>query len=323
VRIHSQDQECQIPTTEMAETHHAAKPSWRPLAQKLSSLIRDNLARSKKSSVTPDEKSFMSRLKRREKLLPQENTQEFKPLEVDLNLSESIRLSEGWLDEARQPPSARETSTTPIGDLFINKPVFHFPISRLSGQLDGSWQESVNNERWPLFTVETRSITSIRRSGDLKSGTDTQAAGSSILDRGRPVEPKRFMTDLFPKKTGPRHNIALQVSKSTFEIVATPSDLSLNATKYSSGCSRSVEMNQNMFSQDWPAKTLNPNSRHSMNAAVNPYSNGVSATTKTTPMLRSVSAMPLDRIQAWQKSINSEPTSTAAGLTPVIGSALP
>jgi hypothetical protein len=307
----------------MTGKHHTIEPSRRPLAQKLSGLIRHSSAKGKTSPVTGTtyETSSISWFKKQKKLPSPGRALEFKPLEVDLKVLKGIRLSEGWLETEtrdapnKQRPSAPAKSTTPIGDLFVNKSVLDLPVPdqpRQSGQLDrSSSQKQTNNGKRPFSMVETQSITYGRTSVDLTSTRNIQPAGS-ILDRGRPVEPKHFVTDPLPKRTGSRHEVTPQVINSAIEKAITPKDLTLKTSQYSSSRDSSVVTEQNLFSQSRPAKNLETNNRHSMYAGVTTSPSTVSAIARTPLVLRSASAMPLDRIHAWQKTVPSAPTSAAA-----------
>ncbi|RDW59102.1 hypothetical protein BP5796_12026 [Coleophoma crateriformis] len=349
----------------MAGKDHASEPSWRPLAQKLSGLVRNNSAKGKKSSGTTDEKSTKSRF-RRQKKPPPEIVPELKLLEVDLDVVEGIHLSEGWLEtdtrnakdnsNEQAPPPAPEKSATPIAGLFT-KSVLDFSTSGPSGGLDRfSSPKYGNNDRRPFSMLELGSTTYSRTPADLTSTATPQASGGSILNRGRPVEPKHFLTDSLPKTTGARHKVVPPASDSVLEKAATPGDPSVKASQSSGGRGTTVvtvpntavarepgtavatapstivvtkpsiaviterspavvtEQNVNELSPGWPAKNLDvdPKTRHSMYAVVTPSPNSVPTIARTPQTSRSASPAPSDRIQAWQKSITSAPTTSVA-----------
>ncbi|RDW63626.1 hypothetical protein BP6252_11171 [Coleophoma cylindrospora] len=236
----------------MAGKDHATEPSWRPLAQKLSGLVRNNSAKGKKSSGTTDEKSTISMF-RRQKKPPPEVVPEFKPLEVDLNVLESIHLSDGWLEtdtrnakdngHEQAPRPAPEKSATPIAGLFT-KSVLDFSTPGQSGGLDRfSSPKYGNNDRRPFSMLELGSTTYSRTPADLTSTTSTQVAGGSILNRGRPVEPKHFLTDPVPKTTGARHKLAPPASDAALEKATTPEDLSVKASQPSDSRGTTVVTN--------------------------------------------------------------------------------
>ncbi|KAM0818435.1 hypothetical protein AB5N19_04246 [Seiridium cardinale] len=298
----------------MAGKHETTEPSWRPLAQKLSGLIvRQGSAKSKKLPETTDEKSSVFKFKKQKRTPSPEGPLEFKPLEVDLDKLEAIHLAEGWLDKPTQnashdqeqqpPPPTSDNSTTPIADLFASKSVLDITSS---GQLNrpSSPNYSVNGRR-PLSMVENQSITYVRTSADLTSLRQPQAAGS-VLDRGRPVEPKRFVTDPLPKTKGLRQDLPPQSSTTTIERVAPPKEPLSKPLQRGSGISVTK---QNVSAPLRPSEISGSINRHSMYAMPTPSFNGGLAKPMSAQAPRSASAMPLDRIKAWQKSVTSAPTS--------------
>ncbi|KAK7973624.1 RNA polymerase III transcription factor tfiiic [Apiospora arundinis] len=305
----------------MAGKHDSAtatEPSWRPFAQKLSGFMRHGSTKNRKVSPSQpvvnagDDKISVFKLgrNRSQKSPPAETTVEFKPLEVDISKLESIRLAEGWL-EVEQPkkpdpeqlkkkplPKPPPSSATPIADLFASKSDFDLP--GLSGQDRGRrhthmflGSSGTTNEaqspiaRKPVPTspaATTTTITSTTTATTTKPPA-THAATYSILERGRPIEPK----DIIPDTTAD--------ADADPEQCATPSSWS-NAT----GASK------------WAGKNDN---RHSMFAIVpTPTGNTRIDVASRLQTPRSASATPLDRIQAWQKSITSAPMAPAGSMAP-------
>ncbi|KAK8877738.1 hypothetical protein PGQ11_002684 [Apiospora arundinis] len=324
----------------MAGKHDSAtatEPSWRPFAQKLSGFMRHGSTKNRKVSPSQpvvnagDDKISVFKLgrNRSQKSPPAETTVEFKPLEVDISKLESIRLAEGWL-EVEQPkkpdpeqlkkkplPKPPPSSATPIADLFASKSDFDLP--GLSGQDRGRrhthmflGSSGTTNEaqspiaRKPVPTspaATTTTITSTTTATTTKPPA-THAATYSILERGRPIEPKDIIpdttadadadVDATTQSSNAQKRRSLQSSQSN---VPPPSSWS-NAT----GASK------------WAGKNDN---RHSMFAIVpTPTGNTRIDVASRLQTPRSASATPLDRIQAWQKSITSAPMAPAGSMAP-------
>ncbi|KAK6840172.1 hypothetical protein PG987_006038 [Apiospora arundinis] len=307
----------------MAGKHDSAtatEPSWRPFAQKLSGFMRHGSTKNRKVSPSQpvvnagDDKISVFKLgrNRSQKSPPAETTVEFKPLEVDISKLESIRLAEGWL-EVEQPkkpdpeqlkkkplPKPPPSSATPIADLFASKSDFDLP------GLSGTTNEAQSPiARKPVPTSPAATTTTITSTtATTTKPPATHAATYSILERGRPIEPKDIIpdttadadadVDATTQSSNAQKRRSLQSSQSN---VPPPSSWS-NAT----GASK------------WAGKNDN---RHSMFAIVpTPTGNTRIDVASRLQTPRSASATPLDRIQAWQKSITSAPMAPAGSMAP-------
>ncbi|KAI1851231.1 hypothetical protein JX266_003306 [Neoarthrinium moseri] len=318
----------------MAGKHDTTEPSWRPLAQKLTGLMgRRGSAKSKKSLDTTDEKASVFRFKRQKKEQSPESSLRYEPLKVDLDKLEAMHLSDGWLDthnhgadhEQRQgaQPAAQDNTTTPIAALFANKSVLDMPNSVQLSRSDS--QNDTGNGRRPFSMIETHSVAYHRVSSDLSSTHEVQFTGS-VLDRGRPIEPKRFVSDPLWKTKGLRQELPPPGETAVAEQVSISRVASPRPLSYSSG-SASVtskqHVPQSLSSQHRAPEKLDVLKRNSMYASVTPSQKDASVRTRPTQEPRSASAAPLDRIKAWQKSITSAPRSPAtstSALTPAVPS---
>ncbi|KAK8109404.1 hypothetical protein PG999_007541 [Apiospora kogelbergensis] len=313
-------------------TATATEPSWRPFAQKLSGFMRHGSTKNRKVSPSQpvvnagDDKISVFKLGRNKsnsKSPAAETTLEFKPLEVDISKLESMRLAEGWLEveKPKKPdpeqlkkkplPKPPPSSATPIADLFASKS--EYDLSGLSGQdrsrrhthmfLGGTGgtddAHSIARKPVPTSPAATTTTTITSTTATTAKPPATHAATYSILERGRPIEPKDILPadpadDTTTQSSIPQKRRSLQSSQSN---VPPPSSWS-NAT----GASKF-------------AAAKNNDNRHSMFAIVpTPTGNTRIDVGSRLQTPRSASATPLDRIQAWQKSITSAPvTPTAAG----------
>ncbi|KAK8023513.1 hypothetical protein PG993_011579 [Apiospora rasikravindrae] len=284
-------------------TATATEPSWRPFAQKLSGFMRHgSITKNRKVSPSQpvaqvgdiDRAPSVFRLGRnrsQQKSPTTESTIEFKPLEVDISKLESMRLAEGWLEQEPPPkkpdpeqlkkkplPKPPPASSTPIADLFASKAEFDSGLN-LQDHAQTIARKPVPTSPAPTTTT-TQTTTTTTTTTPERQPPATHAATYSILERGRPIEPK----DIIPQ-----------------EPVA---DLAGNATPTQSSIAqkrRSLQSSQsNAFAID---------NRHSMFASAALSTSGRIDTSATRPIQtpRSASANPVDRIQAWQKSITSAP----------------
>ncbi|CAJ2509550.1 Uu.00g145760.m01.CDS01 [Anthostomella pinea] len=291
------------------------------LAQKLSGFItRHGSSKSKRAPGTAaddgHEASSVFSFKRQKKTPSPESIVEYKPLEVDLNQLKSLGLSEGWLekptppnadhDQERPPPPApADNTTTPIASLFESKSVLNLLGSE---QLSRSGSENhAGNDTRPFSMVETHNVAYSRRSADLGSTRDSQASGS-ILDRGRPIEPTSFVTDQVRKPKSLRqehspHNNITAAEKTTTPVTVSRKPLRSEVSP--------ITPKLSVPSQLRPRERaiVDTSNRHSMHAVATSPSDPVAAAKTTVPGSRSASAMPLGRIQAWQKSVTSAPSS--------------
>ncbi|KAK8070366.1 hypothetical protein PG997_010569 [Apiospora hydei] len=310
-------------------TATATEPSWRPFAQKLSGFMRHGTI-TKNRKVSPsqpvaqigdvDRAPSVFRLGRnrsQQKSPSTESTIEFKPLEVDISKLESIRLAEGWLEQEPPPkkpdpeqlkkkplPKPPPASSTPIADLFASKAEFDSGLQdrrRHTHLFLGSTNDTTSADaqtiaRKPVPTspapTTTTTQTATTTTTPERQPPATHAATYSILERGRPIEPK----DIIPQE--PVADLADS---------ATPTQSSIAQKRRSLQSSQS---NAVPPPSAWSnASKFTPDNRHSMFASVALSTSGRIDTSATRPIQtpRSASANPVDRIQAWQKSITSAP----------------
>ncbi|KAF7537105.1 hypothetical protein G7054_g3971 [Neopestalotiopsis clavispora] len=301
-----------------------ASASRRPLAQKLSGLIIRRGGTLKggglKSPEIMDEKASIFRFKRQKKAPSPDATPEFKPLEVDLN---RLSLSEGWLDthqdeeleqqqekhaqqQQQQKSPENDDDTTPIANQFST--MLSVGVQD-QGKIDWPYlqkQESNSNKR-PYSMVETSAF-AYRR--PLQSSS-AQSVGS-VLDRGRPVEPKRYVTDPLWKTNAilpepPVQSAPVVETTTTSRHVPRKSIQSIHND--SSALSATTKHNIAAAPQAKAPEKLDRVGRHSMYATPNPAATLPTLKPVSTPSSRSSSANPLDRIQQWQKSVTSAPSS--------------
>ncbi len=288
-----------------------AEPSRRrPLALKLSGLItRHSSTKGKKSPVTAtvaDEKASVFKFKRQRKTLSPEIAPEFEPLEVDLAKLEAFRLSEGWLETQTRDPDHDRTQqeqhppppTTPIADLFSNKSVLDVSASVVELGPSFSSLRTRTSSR-PFSMIETQRPIYI---------DDTPATGS-ILDRGRPVESRRYVSDPLKKTKGLRNEPTPQDGTAAVGKITTPEYPPLERPHQDGSSSVTTESSTAL--QPQPPKIVGAG-RHSMHAGVTPSLKKVPETTGAAQAPTSTSAMPLERIQTWRKSVTSSPMSAAS-----------
>lgn len=315
--------------------HTTTDSSRRPFASKLSGFMRGQASKSKKQqppqpALSSDNGSVFGF--KRQKRTPgptQDSALDFKPLEVDLNSLESMRLSEGWLESPKrrpereperqqQPAPVSENTTTPIAAMFASKSVLNFQDSGQPSRSGSHTQTQTDTGRQPLSLVEPNGIIYGRRSVDLASNSDAQSTRGSILDRGRPVEPSlRNVSDPPSKPPSWRQELPpLQSSISSHGRDAASRDSVLRPSRSSAGGVGSITAKPLASSQLQVPGKLESNNRHSM-YAVGTVSLGPAKLVQT----RSVSAAPVERIQAWQKSVTSAPNPLASSASaPVVPS---
>ncbi|ETS76772.1 hypothetical protein PFICI_12159 [Pestalotiopsis fici W106-1] len=299
--------------------------SRRPLAQKLSGLIIRRGGPGKGGPKSPeiiDEKASIFRFKRQKKAPSPEATPEFKPLEVDLN---RLSLSEGWLDthkdeeleqrqdehkqqqqQEQQNSSDNTDDSTPIANKYST--MLSLGVQD-QGKIDWPYlqkQDSNSNKR-PYSMVETSSL-AYRR--PLQSSS-AQSVGS-VLDRGRPVEPKRYVTDPLWKTNAilpdpPAQSAPVVEKATTSRHVPRKSIQSIHND--TNALSATTKHNIAAAPQAKAPEKLDRVGRHSMYATPNPTAALPALKPVSTPSSRSSSANPLDRIQQWQKSVTSAPSS--------------
>jgi hypothetical protein len=299
------------------------EPPRMPLAQRLSGLI-PRRSSSKKPPGTADPRSDKGpgvfRMKRQRGQMPPPRTaQEFKPLEVDVAMLEAFRLTDGWLDRQNEPvkpkqqqvapqqqPAEPDNSSTPIADLFSNKSVFNFPLTDAPPSRAESPRRS-GSVRRPYSMIEAPSPAFIGAAADPAS-TSEAATSYSILDRGRPVEPKDLV-----RKT---HEAAAAAEKAATAAAAAAKDAQSKSTRY--GSLGTASKTPSVSAQISQTENFKTGTRHSMYAGVPPPNPLATSRTWTgqqpVQAPRSVSATPIDRIQTWQRSVTSN--SMSAPLAP-------
>ncbi|KAH6658297.1 hypothetical protein BKA67DRAFT_557633 [Truncatella angustata] len=296
----------------MAGKHDTTKPSW------LSGLVtRRGSGKNKKVDDSTDEKSSVFKFKRQKKSPAQESTLSFKPLEVDLKPVEAYKLADGWLEpeprkseheqEKQQAPAAvPEDTTTPIAAMFASMSALNI-LESGQPRRSSSHNRGTNSIR-PGSVVENQINTHTRPLAEVATIRLVPSEGS-VLNRGRPVEPKHFVTDPLRDTKSSRQEDRPQSSAS----VAVPKELRRKPVQFgNSGLSTATK--QIISSQRQPQVEYDPfndNNRHSMYAGAAPSSSDGGVKSRPAP-LRSASATPLDRIQAWQKTVTSAPNSAAS-----------
>ncbi|KAK6207127.1 hypothetical protein LQW54_007444 [Pestalotiopsis sp. IQ-011] len=328
----------------MPGKHDAVESSSarRPLAQKLTGLIirrgggAAKGAQGQRSPDIVDEKAgSIFRFKRQRKALSPDATPEFKPLDLDLN---RLSLSEGWLDTPKdeelpqekgkqqqqqqpqqpqqpQPQQPAQEDSTPIANRFSS--ILSLGTTEDQGKIDWPYLQKQdsnsnnNNNKRPYSMVETTSLAYKR---PLQSSS-AQSVGS-VLDRGRPVEPKRYVTDPLWKTNAILPDPPVQNPPPVVERTPT----ARHAARKSINSIHSIQNDSTALSATTkhniaaapPAKApekLDRVGRHSMYATPTPATTQPALKTAANPPSRSSSTNPLDRIQQWQKSVTSAPTS--------------
>lgn len=317
-------------------TATATEASWRPFAQKLSGFMRHGSTKNRKVSPSQpvqnvgdiDRRSVFKLGRNSSYKAPSatETTFEFKPLEVDISKLESMRLAEGWLEQEPPPkkpdpeqlkkkplPKPPPSSSTPIADLFASKAEFdsglslstrrhtHLFLDRAVAAAAGGGSSTSSNDaqtiaRKPVPTSPAPTTTTTKTTATTTEPTRQPPAAHqatySILERGRPVEPK----DVIPAEP-----VAALPTESPSSIAQKRRSLQSSQSNAGPGTSWSSAPKPTAGGLD---------QRHSLSAAPVAASTtgrieaGESASRPTT---RSASANPLDRIQAWQKSITTAP----------------
>ncbi|KAK8068646.1 hypothetical protein PG996_007758 [Apiospora saccharicola] len=322
-------------------TATSTEPSWRPFAQKLSGFMRHGSTKNRKVSPSQpvqnvgdidrrdlDRRSVFNLGRNNSYKAPSatETTFEFKPLEVDLSKLENMRLAEGWLEQ--RPPTPKKpapdpeqlkkkplpkpppSSSTPIADLFASKAEFdsglslstrrhtHLFLDRAAGAASGSGGSSTTSNdaltiarkpvpTSPAPTTTTTTKTTTTTEPAKQPPATVHQATYSILERGRPIEPK----DVIPAEP-----VAALPNESSASIAQ--KRRSLQSSQSNAG------PNTSWSSASKPATVDN---RHTMFAAPVAASTTGRIEAGERPTTQSAAANPLDRIQAWQKSITSAP----------------
>ncbi|KAK8074361.1 hypothetical protein PG994_005260 [Apiospora phragmitis] len=304
-------------------TATATEPSWRPF-QKLSGFMRHGSTKNRKVSPSQpvvqvgDDRHSVFRLGRNrsgQKSPSTESTIEFKPLEVDISKLESIRLAEAWLEQEPPPkkpdpeqlkkkplPKPPPVSSTPIADLFASKAEFDSGLpdrGRRHTHLFLGATDAQTIARKPVPTSPAPTTTTTQTTTTTITTREppaTHSATYSILERGRPIEPK----DIIPLE--PAADAAVD------DAAPAQSSVAQKRRSLQSSQSNAVPPRSSWSSASKPVTGFD--TRHSMFASVTPTPTGRIDVGTSRPIQtpRSASTTPLDRIQAWQKSITSAPT---------------
>ncbi|KAH8651197.1 hypothetical protein BX600DRAFT_100428 [Xylariales sp. PMI_506] len=303
----------------------AAEPSWR---RPLSRLI----SRHKKAPEVPEEKGSVFRFKRQKNASSTtDSTLDFKPLEVNIDLLEGMHLSDDWSEMRSQEPQletdrerkqrqrqsvATVDSVTPIADLFASKSLLDVPAS---GELCRSCSHNHGSDsKRPFSMLEAGSTTylGVVSDGAAPACSESLAVGS-ILERGRPVEARHFAGDPLRKAKAirqelpPLPQIGYSASSSADRTSALENTPQILYPARSSSSSSVTGRFNAPTSQLLAPKAPETVKRHSMyevgTTSLKPVAPKPKPTAETP---RSASAMPLDRIKAWQRSITSAPSTT-------------
>ncbi|KAK7973533.1 hypothetical protein PG988_007667 [Apiospora saccharicola] len=272
-------------------TATSTEPSWRPFAQKLSGFMRHGSTKNRKVSPSQpvqnvgdidrrdlDRRSVFNLGRNNSYKAPSatETTFEFKPLEVDLSKLENMRLAEGWLEQ--RPPTPKKPAPDP--EQLKKKPLPKPPPSSSTPIADLFASKAEFDSGLSLSTRRHTHLFLDRAAG--------AASGSGgILERGRPIEPK----DVIPAEP-----VAALPNESSASIAQ--KRRSLQSSQSNAG------PNTSWSSASKPATVDN---RHTMFAAPVAASTTGRIEAGERPTTQSAAANPLDRIQAWQKSITSAP----------------
>jgi hypothetical protein len=311
----------ELDPADMAGKHGSEEPSRRSFAQKLSGLI-SRRGSAKRKSLTPaevsDDKGSLFGFKRHSKA-PEEAVAEFKPLEVDIDSLEALRISDGWLDPTPpkpKPAPAQETLAAPVANASSVTPIADQFGSKLSAERPASparAQESHAQDHHHETAHSSRRPMSVRDSGRRDHGA-SQRTGS-VLERGRPVESRYLSTDLPRGSKTSRYSLPAPINTHP----GRPRESSLPPPQSSqSSVSKFATMHSNMSMQRLPGEGRSSfsSNRHSMHEeAASPTFESVKV--KATPLtLRSVSAAPaVDRVSLqapWQKQNTSALNSPAS-----------
>ncbi|KAH7322708.1 hypothetical protein B0I35DRAFT_426294 [Stachybotrys elegans] len=267
--------------------------SWRrPLTEKLSGLLGRRSSTKSKSESLP---------------VAEDKSSTFKGLQVDLSLGGSD-LAEGWLqtsgdDGRKKSPASPGKSAAPIAYLFTNKSALGLSLSPEKPQPP---QESSTNLRQSTApsVMESKTI-SHRRSANFTSYRESEISGS-ILDRGRPVEPRHFLSEWPKKPEAPLLSAHVESATSQSLTPISIRDVRIHTAKSEQPAQPEVA----------PVVKKRPTARHSMLAAVpapSPPEPAPVPETRPTVGQRSVSSTPVDRIKAWQKTVTPSPSPAPSG----------
>ena len=316
-------------TIKMAGEHDATESSWRPLA-KLSGLIsRRSSTKSKNLSQTSDKNGSVFRFKR-QKNGPAESTLEFKRLEVELDALQTFSLPDGWLgpvthnakSEQEQPSlPASGSLVTPIASLFARESRAEAPKTSNEPSRPYPLDHENYKTKRPFSMIEPGSFSYPRAA--LVSTPDTTQITGSILDRGRPIEPKQHADDLVERATtGPSKAFPSYSKGAASEEVAAAEDPRTLKPFYRS-VSDPTTLETSMTPQVQPVKTPVFIKRDSMRTDIKMPWGSSAPKAKPEPGSRSVPATPIDRIHAWQKNITSAPKLKPPSASASVNAAIP
>ncbi|KAI0475594.1 hypothetical protein GGR56DRAFT_695352 [Xylariaceae sp. FL0804] len=335
----------------MAGKQQAAEPSRRNLAQKLTGFMRHGSTRSKQAQpsdqVEHGPASSVFRAKRQKNApaqhqqQPQQQLGQLQRLEVDLKAVEAYRLSDGWLEpekpkpapeekkkEEEEPAPAPENTATPIAAMFAKRSASTIRLLGPESPVRSEFSNRDSGAGRPYSWAEPVG----RSSADLTSNHDAQSV-VSILDRGRPIEAAQFGTDDVSGKPKSTRNASHESATSAAtEPAAPPKGASSSmgppsragSTRSATGAAARAHLRSREFLQETPGAA----NRHSMYAAV-PQSpsqpqppNHLATAARTAHAPRSASAMPLGRIEAWQKGVNPTASNSSAPSQPPFAAGL-
>ncbi|KFA80170.1 hypothetical protein S40288_09937 [Stachybotrys chartarum IBT 40288] len=322
----------------MPGDHTTVQPSWRPLAQRLSGLItRRGSVKGKSGSEITSEKGSVPIYKQKTRIL-KEGAQDFKPLEVDLNALEAFDLPDAWLESESQNRSEGEqrqkcdlvasNTKTPIADFFASRSVLDVPSS--SQGLPPAYPQCQSNHsaKRPSAVLKTAHVVYSQGLADTASFTDDTQSVTSVLDRGRPLEPRYMVAGQSTTKDSKRwslppldSNIKIQEPTTATQAVELPDCMrsSVDHTKkpLDYGAGEHATSGLNAPSRSRPSENRNTaaKQRHSMYEGCGTPSSATSLMGKPATVIpRSYSAAPTDRIQSWQR--NGSWTSGARAYAP-------
>ena len=312
----------------MAGEYDATESSWRPLA-KLSGLIsRRSSTKSKNLSQTSDKNSSVFRFKR-QKNGPAESTLDFKLLEVELDALQTFSLPDGWLGPATQNTNSEQEQrtapasnslTTPIADLFVRESRIEAPKTSNEPSRPYALDHDCYKTKRPFSMIEPGSF-SYPRAAPVSTPDTIQITGS-ILDRGRPIEPKQHADDLERATTGPSKAFPSYSKAAASEEVAAVQD-ARNLKPFYRSVSDPATLETSALPQVQQVKPPVVIKRDSLRTDIKTTWGSSALNSKPELGSRSVPATPIDRIHAWQKNITSAPKLKPTPASPSVNAANP
>ncbi|KAI9167915.1 hypothetical protein HJFPF1_04056 [Paramyrothecium foliicola] len=323
------------------KTSTGAEPSWRPLA-KLSGLIaRRSSAKGRKPREASDERSSIFGFKRESRVYPDEEEDEeaapeFKPLEVDVGALEGLRLPPSWLhvdtDNAnrgrkQQAPAAADASTSPIAD-FFGRAVFETPNSaeKPPPAYSQTYGNHFTRKPVPVLEAGTGSTSHARVSTETSRVPADAQSIYSVLDRGRPIEPRHAVPDVPKVPRTARHSFSAAETGIAL-IHQTDAAESVHVAKLPQSSMKKFATAEPSQPPQRLPRTNRASAaiqRHSMyEGAASPTESAAPKPKPTTIAPRSVSAAPTDRIQQWQKPSVSRSSSAAQTQPPSVHATAP